>query len=66
MLQVFYLDVVYVFTHMLQVYLPDVSSVSDVCCIQVFDVARVSCYFKSQGLRGSDGGMARALGNGAR
>jgi hypothetical protein len=30
--QVFYLDVVYVFTHMLQVYVSNVSSVSDVCC----------------------------------
>jgi hypothetical protein len=65
-LQVFYLDITYIFTHMLQVYVVDVSSVSDVCCIQVFHVACVSCYSESQGMRGSDGGMARALGNEAR
>jgi len=29
------------FTHMLQVYVPNVSYVSDVCCIQVFHVASV-------------------------
>ena len=64
-LQLFYLDVVYVFTHMLQVYVPDVSSVSDVCCIQVFHVGRVSCCSESQGARGSDGSTAQAPGNGA-
>ena len=48
----FYLDVVYVFTHMLQVYVSDVSSVLDVCCIQVFHVARVSCCSESQGCWG--------------
>jgi hypothetical protein len=31
------------FTHMLQVYILDVSSVSYVCCIQVFHVAHLSC-----------------------
>jgi hypothetical protein len=51
-LQVFYLDVVYVFTHMLQVYFLDVSFVSDVCCIQVFYVARVPCCSESQERRG--------------
>jgi hypothetical protein len=48
-LQVFYFDVAYVFTHILQVYVLDVSSISDVCCIQVFHVARVSCCSESQG-----------------
>ena len=57
MLQVFYLDVAYVFhthvasvlskyciyfTDMLQQYDSNVSSVSDVCCIQMFHVASVS------------------------
>jgi hypothetical protein len=35
----FYLDVA--FTHMLQAYVPNVSSVSNVCCIRVFHVASV-------------------------
>jgi hypothetical protein len=30
--QVFYPDIVYVFTHVLQVHVPNVSLVSDVCC----------------------------------
>jgi hypothetical protein len=47
-LQVFYLDVTYDFTHILQVYVLDVSSVSYVCCIQVFHVTRVSCCSDSQ------------------
>jgi hypothetical protein len=47
MLQVFYPDVAYVFTHMLKVYVPDVSSVSDVYCIQVFHVICVSCVLES-------------------
>ena len=34
-LQVFYLDVAYILSHMLQVYFLYVSSVLDVCCIQV-------------------------------
>ena len=71
-LQVFYLDVAYVFTHMLKVYIPDVSSVSDVRCIQVFHVARVSCCSESQGHRGMGRGepvadrrgMRRVGGNG--
>jgi len=41
MLQVFYLNVIYVFTHMFQVYVPNISSASDVCCIQVFHVLEV-------------------------
>jgi hypothetical protein len=32
------------FTHMLQVYVPNISSASDVCCIQVFHVVSVSCF----------------------
>jgi hypothetical protein len=32
MLQVFYLDVAYVAMSMLQVYVPNVSSISDICC----------------------------------
>jgi hypothetical protein len=36
MLQVFYLNVTYVFTYMLQVYILDVSSVLDVSCIKCF------------------------------
>ena len=62
-LQMFYLDVEYVFT---LVCIPDVSSVSDVCCIQVFHVACVSCCSENQGARGSDGGMAWLLENGVR
>jgi hypothetical protein len=68
-LQVFYLDIAYVFIHMLQVYVPDVSSVSDVCCIQVFHVARVSCCSKSQGGRGepvASGHGAQSAGAGGR
>jgi hypothetical protein len=33
MLQVFYLDVTYIFTHMLQLYVPNISSSLDVCCV---------------------------------
>jgi hypothetical protein len=65
-LQVFYLDVAYVFTHnMLQVYVTDVLSILDVCCIQVFHVACVLCYSKSQMPWWSDGGTTRTSGNGA-
>jgi hypothetical protein len=47
---VFYLDVAYVFTHMLQHYVPNVSAVSVICCDKCFfmfqliylDVAYVS------------------------
>jgi hypothetical protein len=46
-------------------YAPDVLSVSDVCCIQVFYVALVSCCSESRAVRGSDGGTALAPGNGA-
>jgi len=42
-LQVFDLDVA-CFTHMLQVYVTNVSFASKVCCIQVFHVASVSCF----------------------
>jgi hypothetical protein len=44
LLQIFYLDVVYVTVpiHMLQVYVVDVSSISDVCCKKCFYVASVS------------------------
>jgi hypothetical protein len=31
------------FTYMFQIYIPNVSSASDLCCIQVFHVASVSC-----------------------
>jgi len=43
------------FTHMLQVYIPDISSVSNVRYIQVFNVAHVSCCSESQGRRRPDG-----------
>ena len=32
------------FTHMLQVYISNVSSALDVCCIQVFHVASILCF----------------------
>jgi hypothetical protein len=64
-LQVFYLDVAYDFTHMLQVYVLDVSSVSYVCCIQVFHVARVLCCSESQGRRRMGRGEPVAGGRGA-
>jgi hypothetical protein len=48
-LQVFYLDIAYVCTHILHVYVPDVSSVLEVRCIQVFYVTCVSCCLESQG-----------------
>jgi hypothetical protein len=57
-LQVFDLDAAYFFIHMLQVYVPNILYVSDVCCIQVFYVARVSCCLESQGALGSDGGTS--------
>ena len=47
-LQEFYLDVAYIFTHTLQVYITDVSSILDVCCIQVLHVTCVSYYLESQ------------------
>jgi hypothetical protein len=51
---------VHMFSHMLQVYVPNVLSASDLCRIQVFHVASVSeVYSKSYG------GTARALGKGA-
>jgi hypothetical protein len=37
------------FIHMLQIYIPNVSSVSYGCCIQVFHVAGISCYLESEG-----------------
>jgi hypothetical protein len=42
------------FTHRLQVYVQNVSSASDVCCIQVFYVESVSCFrgmFRVMGAR---------------
>jgi hypothetical protein len=40
---VFYLDFTYVFTHMLQMYIPNVLSVSDVCYKYFYlDVAHVA------------------------
>ena len=49
---------------MLQVYVLDVSSIFDVCCIQVFHVARVLCCSESQGARGvMVARHGRALGN---
>jgi hypothetical protein len=47
-LKVFYPDVAYIFTHMFEVYVPDVLTISDVCFIQVFDVVCVSCGLESQ------------------
>jgi hypothetical protein len=44
MLQVFYLNVAYVFTHMLQVYVSNISFASDLYCIQMFHIASVSCF----------------------
>jgi hypothetical protein len=32
------------FTHMSRIYVPNVSSASDLCCIQVFHVTSVSCF----------------------
>ena len=58
----FYPDVTYV-SHMLQVYVPNVSSASDLCCIQVFLVASVSCF---RGMFRESWGIAPALGEGAR
>jgi hypothetical protein len=48
-------------THMLQVYVPNVSSASDLCCIQVFNVACVSCF---RGLFRESWGTTCALGEG--
>ena len=56
MLQVFYLDVAYVFTHMLQVYVP---SVLEVCRIQVFHAIR-----RVRGRRGIGRGEPVADGRG--
>jgi hypothetical protein len=39
-----YLDVAYVLYICFQVYVLNISSTSDVCCIQVFHVASVSCF----------------------
>jgi hypothetical protein len=39
------------FIHTLEVYVPDVSSISYVCCIQVFHVSHLSCCSESQGER---------------
>ena len=48
---------------MLQVYVPKVSSALDVCCIQVFYVASVSCF---RGMfRESLGHCPNAMGRGA-
>ena len=49
------------FKHMLQVYVPNVSSASDLCCIQVFYVVSVSCF---GGMFRESWGMARAPGKG--
>jgi hypothetical protein len=57
MLQVFYLDVAYIY--MLQQHVSNVSSVADVCCIQVFHVASVHAGTVS------DGRTARVSGDGA-
>ena len=46
--------------HMLQVNVPDVSSVPYVYCIQVFHVARVSCCSESQGAPKNDAWWAGA------
>ena len=46
------------FTHMLQVYVPNVSSASDLCSLQVFHVASVSCLrglFREGALPGCQG-----------
>jgi hypothetical protein len=60
MLQVFYLDVAYVFTHMLQVYFPDILSVLDICCIQMFYVVR---RVRGAGIDGRTNGR-RGIGRG--
>jgi hypothetical protein len=55
MLRVFYLGVACV-SHTFQVYVPNISSAFDVCCIQVFHISKVE----------SHRGMARAPGDGER
>jgi hypothetical protein len=55
-LQVFYLNVAYVFTHMLQLYVLNVPSASVVCCIQVFYVLEE----KSHGGHARRGPVVRA------
>jgi hypothetical protein len=63
-LQVLYLDVAYVFTYMLQLYVLDVLAVSDICCIQMFSCCMCFMLFRESGAQRSDGGMAHAPGNG--
>jgi len=63
-LQVFYLDVEYIFTHMSQINVPDVSSrhilhLSVSCCTCLM-------LFGGQGAGGSDGGTTRTSGNGGK
>jgi hypothetical protein len=48
----FYLDVAYVFTHLLQVYFPDISSQTYVAFNCFMHVARVSYCLESQGCGG--------------
>jgi hypothetical protein len=55
------------FTHKLQVYVLNVSSASDVCCIQVFHIASVSCFrcmFRESWEHGSDAGGRGAVSQG--
>jgi hypothetical protein len=63
-LQVLYLDVAYVFTYMLQLYVLDVLAVSDICCIQVFSCCMCFMLFRESGAWRSDGGTSQAVGNG--
>jgi hypothetical protein len=64
MLQVFYLDVAYVITHMLQLYVLDVLSVSDVCCVKCFMLHVFRIIRRVRGRGRSDGGTARVSWNG--
>ena len=61
----FYLDVAYVFTHMLQVYIPVISYVLDVCCIQMFFILQVFYVVRPGASRGPMDGARGAPGGSA-
>jgi hypothetical protein len=72
--QVFYLDVAYVFTHILQVFYLDIAYVSHICCNSTFQICHLcSTYVASNcfilqvfhGGTVSDGRTAQAPGMGA-